>query len=89
MALGSKESKQIKFLAGFVVVCVLVAVFIFRDRFVPSPSAGGKLLPAVVRFTLPSGEAQRLFGRQDYKELKAFGEIPIVVTESGSSKFFD
>jgi len=89
MALGAKESKQIKFLAGFVVLCLLVAAFIFRERFVPSPSNSGRQLPEAVRFSLPSGEAQRLFDRSDYKELKAFGDVPVVSKEAGSSKFFD
>jgi hypothetical protein len=89
MALGAKETKQIKFLAGFVVLCLLVAAFIFRERFIPSPLTSGRLLPEVVRFTLPSGEADRLFKRSDYKELKPFGEVPVVAKESGSSKLFE
>ena len=89
MAIGAKEIKQIKILAGFVVICLLIAGFIFRDNFMPSPSNSGRMLPDAVRFTLPTGEAQRLFDRSDYKELKAFGDVPVVAKEYGSAKIFD
>ncbi len=65
-------------LAGVIVIMVGFLGYYFRDKFLPAVQPGAGAGAAAQRMTLPGQTANELFGRDDYKSLERFGEVPVV-----------
>ncbi|MEK9151749.1 MAG: hypothetical protein AAB692_00080 [Patescibacteria group bacterium] len=70
--------KQLTILAVVAAIFLGVMGFVFKDQILPTAAPGA--LVAAPR-SLPMAIDGRVFDRGDFKELKAFGDIPVKVIQ--------
>lgn len=82
----TKEAQQKLMLYAVVVIAAGVLVFMFRDRLLPRPIGGSMPTAESARVDIPAPADKALFERQDFKDLRVFGDLPVKPVRGGGSK---
>jgi len=79
MPLSRKEQQQVVILGILLVLGLGILGYVFRDSLLPHAVQGnGTAYTSPARLQLPATKASKdLFGRDDYKGLTQFGDIPV------------
>lgn len=77
MARSKKQQRQIIMLSVVSVIIVGVLVYFYRDKLLPKPQGQAAVLTPPPRMVIPQPNAEELYKREDYKNLKHFGETPV------------
>lgn len=83
MPMSEKEKKQLVMLGVMLLVGLGILGYVFREKLLPQATGTAALPPPASHITLPdlTGSAA-LFERDDFKQLKRFGAVPIRPTET-------
>jgi len=84
----SKEQKQVLILSVLIVGIIGVVVYFNFERLVPKATGGLDLGSPTPKLQIGSAQADSLFGRSDYLNLKEFGQVPVRPTGLGSENMF-
>jgi hypothetical protein len=68
---------QLVLLGGVLLVIALVLGYFYADALLPAPVGGGDGPTSRVQLSLEQADAARLIEREDYRYLRAFGEVPV------------
>jgi hypothetical protein len=81
----TKEQQQVAVLAAVLVVIVAVLGWYYRDKFLPHPSGEAALLAPPARLTIPRANGDDLYGRDEFKGLKRFADVPVRALQTEGS----
>ena len=81
-----KDTRQRIMLYATLVVMVVAAAVLLRDRFIPTPIGGALPSSTVERLQPFSAVEGTIFDRQDFKDLRRFGDVPVKPVHGGGSR---
>lgn len=69
----------------FLGLTALVLAYIYRGVFIPAPEGAMLPPPAVGRVLLAPSVGAALYARQEFKDLRRFGDLPVKPHSAGGS----
>jgi len=84
----SKEQKQVIILSVLIVGIIGVVVYFNFERLVPKATGGLGLGPPTPKLQIGSAQADNLFKRSEYLNLKEYGQVPVRPAGLGSENMF-
>lgn len=73
----TKEKRQTALLVALIIGILGLLVYFNIDRFKPHALGGAMFVPQTARLRITTSEAEELFNRNDYKEMKEHGLVPV------------
>jgi hypothetical protein len=76
MAKMKKEQQQVLMLSVVLGLIGAVLLYFYWDKLLPRPE-GEELAPPPARLLVPGVDDKAFYERQDFRSLKAFGDVPV------------